>query len=63
MLLSFTTPQPTPHINGRIGYGADIVAPISYSSKFVVQQLYADFDYRLVRLTLGAKQTTFGIKE
>lgn len=46
----------------RIGYGADIVAPISYSSKFVVQQLYADFDYRLVRLTLGAKQQPLALK-
>lgn len=46
----------------RIGYGADIVAPINYTSKFVVQQLYADFDYRLVRLTLGAKQQPMALK-
>lgn len=40
----------------RLGYGADIVAPIGYSSKFIVQQAYFEAAYRLVRLSVGQKE-------
>lgn len=40
----------------RIGYGADLVGGYGFQSDFVVQQLYADFDYKLGRLTVGQKE-------
>ena len=40
----------------RIGYGADIQVAYNYTSSGFIQQLYADFDYKLVRLTIGAKE-------
>lgn len=46
----------------RIGYGADVAAAYNYTSTAVVQQLYADFDYKLVRLTVGAKQQPMALK-
>lgn len=46
----------------RMGYGADLVAPINYSSKFIVQQLYADIDYRVLRLTVGQKERAAELK-
>lgn len=46
----------------RIGYGADIVAPVNYSSKFILQQLYADFQYKLVRLSVGQKERPLEMK-
>lgn len=46
----------------RIGYGADVAVAYNYTSTAVVNQLYADFDYRLVRLTVGAKQEPMALK-
>jgi len=46
----------------RIGYGADLAVAANFTSTFVVQQLYADFDYRLVRLTVGAKEQPMALK-
>lgn len=46
----------------RIGYGADIAVAANFTSTFVIQQLYADFDYRLVRLTVGAKEQPMAFK-
>lgn len=46
----------------RIGYGADFAAAANFTSKLIVQQLYADVDYRAVRLTIGAKQQTMAFK-
>lgn len=40
----------------RIGYKADLVAPIDYTSKFIVQQLYANVEYKHFLLTIGAKE-------
>lgn len=40
----------------RIGYGADFVAPLGYSSHFIVQQAYAEASYRLLRLSIGQKE-------
>ena len=37
-------------------YGIDLVLPYHFTSDVVVQQLYADLDYRLLRLTVGAKE-------
>lgn len=46
----------------RIGYGADIAVAANFTSTAVVQQLYADFDYRLIRLTVGAKEQPMAFK-
>ena len=40
----------------RFGYGADVAVPINYTSKFVVQQLYAEFQYKLGSLTIGQRE-------
>lgn len=40
----------------RIGYGADLAIPVEYTSKFIVQQLYVDVQYKRMRLTLGQKE-------
>ena len=46
----------------RIGYGVDLAVPVNYTSHFVVQQLYADFQYKLVRLTVGQKEYAMPFK-
>lgn len=46
----------------RIGYGLDLAAPINYTSHFIIQQLYADFEYKKIRLTIGAKQQPMLLK-
>ena len=46
----------------RIGYGADIVIPVSHTSSFVVQQLYADIEYKKVRLSIGSKERGMELK-
>lgn len=47
----------------RFGYGADIAVGAHYPSSGFVQQLYADIDCRLVRLTIGAKQHPMQLKD
>ncbi len=46
----------------RIGYGLDVAVAYNYASTLNVQQLYADFQYKLVRLTLGAKEQPANLK-
>lgn len=46
----------------RLGYGVDLAAGLHFTSKAVVQQLYADVDYRRVRLSLGAKERPLQLK-
>lgn len=46
----------------RLGYGADVAVAYNFTSTAVVQQLYADFDYKLVRLTIGAKEQPMEFK-
>lgn len=40
----------------RFGYGADVAVPVSYTSKFILQQLYAEFQYKLGSLTIGQRE-------
>ncbi len=47
----------------RIGYGADVAVTYNHSSTFLIQQLYADIDYRLMRLTIGAKEQNMQLKD
>ena len=46
----------------RIGYGADVSVGYNYQSTARLQQLYADIEYRLVRLSIGAKQRPMQLK-
>ena len=46
----------------RIGWGLDLVAGYGMASPVTVQQFYADFDYKLVRLTVGAKEHPMAFK-
>ncbi len=48
--------------NWRIGYGADIAVPYNFTSSFVIQQLYADFDYKKLRLSAGSKERPMQLK-
>lgn len=46
----------------KLGYGADLVVPINYNSHFIVQQLYAEAAYRLVRASVGQKERPLELK-
>ncbi len=46
----------------RIGYGADLAVAYHFDRTLTVKQLYADFDYKLVRLTIGAKDQPMAFK-
>ena len=60
---SFIRESTTDSLNHwRIGYGVDLALPINYTSKFIVQQLYANVDFKKVRLTMGAKQQPMSLK-
>ena len=48
--------------NWRIGYGADIAVPANYTSNFVIQQLYADFQFKALRLSIGSKERAEELK-
>ena len=45
-----------------IGYGLDLVVPYQFTSHLVLQQVYADFRYRHLLLTLGQKQQPMALK-
>lgn len=46
----------------RIGYGADIALQYNSENSWFVQQLYADFDYRRIRLSIGCKERPMAFK-
>ena len=46
----------------RIGYGAELVGAYHFTNAFTVQQLYADFAYKRVRLSVGSKQRSMALK-
>lgn len=56
----------------KLGYGADLVVPVNYATEntmrgkqrtnFIVQQLYADVDYKWLRLSAGAKERPMELK-
>ena len=45
-----------------IGYGLDLVAPLHYTSDFVIQQCYAEVRYKHAVLTLGQKEQPMQLK-
>ena len=46
----------------RLGYGADFAVASHYTSTLIVQQLYADLQYRAVELSVGAKERPMELK-
>ncbi len=46
----------------RIGYGLDLAAAYNFTGSFVVQQAYADFEYKKVRLSVGSKERSAEFK-
>lgn len=46
----------------RIGYGIDAAVAYNFTSSFFVQQLYADAEYRKVRLSVGSKERPMAFK-
>lgn len=48
--------------NWKFGYGADFVVPYNFTSNFIVQQLYAEAQYKKVRLGIGSRERTLEYK-
>ena len=48
--------------NWRIGYGADIAVPFGMAPNFVLQQLYADVQWKSLRLSVGQKERPLELK-
>ncbi len=48
--------------NWRIGYGADLVVPMGMDRSFVLQQLFADVQWKALRLSLGQKERPLELK-
>ena len=58
--------------NWKLGYGIDLVAPINHATEnavtgkqrtnFIIQQLYADLDFKWLRLSVGAKERPMELK-
>lgn len=46
----------------RIGYGIDLVGAVNHDSHFVVQQLYGDFQFKAIRLSIGQKERPMEMK-
>jgi hypothetical protein len=56
----------------KLGYGVDLVVPVNYATEnvetgkqrtnFILQQLYADLDYKWLRLSVGAKERPMEMK-
>ncbi|MCD8285361.1 MAG: capsule assembly Wzi family protein [Prevotellaceae bacterium] len=46
----------------RFGYGADFVGAINHDSKAIVQQLYADFRFKAIQLSIGQKERPLELK-
>ena len=46
----------------RFGYGADIAVPFGMQSHFVLQQLFADVQWKALRLSLGQKERPMELK-
>ncbi len=48
--------------NWRFGYGADFVGAVNHESKVVVQQLYFDFRFKAIQLSVGQKEHPLELK-
>lgn len=48
--------------NWRIGYGIEFAGAYNFTSPIVVQQAYADIEYKSVRFSIGAKERPMQLK-
>lgn len=48
--------------NWRLGYGVDAVAALGLDNHVVLQQLYADIQWRMLRLSIGQKERPLELK-
>ncbi len=48
--------------NWRIGYGATLAATYNTAHDFAVQELYADFEWHMLRLSVGSKERASELK-
>ena len=46
----------------KAGYGIDIAVPFGMDSHFVLQQLYADIQWKVIRLSVGQKERPLELK-
>lgn len=46
----------------RIGYGLELVGAVNHDSYFVVQQAFADFQFKAIRLSVGQKERQIELK-
>ncbi len=46
----------------RLGYGASLVGATGHDSHFILQQLYADVQYKAIRLSIGQKERPMELK-
>ena len=47
----------------RIGYGLELAGAVNHDSYLVIQQCYADFQYKAVRLSVGQKERPLELKD
>lgn len=47
----------------RIGYGLELAGAANHDSPIVLQQLYADFQYKAIRLSVGQKERPMELKD
>ena len=48
--------------NWKVGYGADLAVPMGMDKHFVLQQLYADIQWKNLRLAIGQKERLLELK-
>ena len=48
--------------NWKVGYGLDIAGAVNHDSKFILQQLYSDIQYKAIRLSIGQKERPLELK-
>lgn len=46
----------------RVGYGLSAATAVNFDSKFVLQQLFADVQYKAIRLSMGMKERPMELK-
>ncbi len=46
----------------RLGYGTSLVGAVGHDSHFILQQLYADVQYKAIRLSVGQKERPMELK-
>lgn len=56
------SPQSDSLRHWRLGYGIDAAVAYGFTSTIVLQQLYADFDFKKIRIAVGSKERPAAMK-